>query len=402
MKIVKRKSNRVPIIILNGFLGSGKTTLFRNLLGQSREKNVKVCAIVNDMSELDVDGQLIGNTTLIEDDNSKMHSINSCVLSSRIGLQKLDSAIQKLLDSQNPECIIIETSGSCHPMPLVKYFRKHEHVELTALLVLVDCLMMAHDYNYGETLIPIFKNNLALKTRDTHNLLVEQILFCSHLILTKPDRIEHGRVNQITNHVKNINPFASVNPVVYGRITIESLLAVEEYNYFNVEQLIKELEPLVQDSNTPFEICTMVLRDDRPFHPKRLWDVCHNYLDTKIYRSKGFFWLASRSKYALLWNQSGGDINLEIVGTWRKAILEDDNHGLIDEEISFLKKKISSENSLFGDRHCNLTVIGNKSRIDKFTKKLKACFLTEEEIKMWNDGFNFVDPWPQTIVRIKN
>ena len=61
---------KIPVVILNGFLGSGKTTLFRNLLSQSKKKDIPVCAIVNDMSELDVDGELLGNTDVVEDDKS--------------------------------------------------------------------------------------------------------------------------------------------------------------------------------------------------------------------------------------------------------------------------------------------------------------------------------------------
>ena len=78
---------KVPIIILNGFLGSGKTTLFRNLLSQSKKKNISVCAIVNDMSELDVDGELLGNTDIVEDNNHILESISSCVLSSKKGIK---------------------------------------------------------------------------------------------------------------------------------------------------------------------------------------------------------------------------------------------------------------------------------------------------------------------------
>ena len=119
---------KIPVVILNGFLGSGKTTLFRNLLSQSKKKDIPVCAIVNDMSELDVDGELLGNTDVVEDDKSILESIHDCVLSSKNGIQKLDQAIYKLLSHRNPELIIIETSGSCHPMPLIEYFK--EQVEL--------------------------------------------------------------------------------------------------------------------------------------------------------------------------------------------------------------------------------------------------------------------------------
>lgn len=402
--INKINTKKVPVVILNGFLGSGKTTLFCNLLNQSSKKKITICAIVNDMSELDIDGKLISNAAIIEGDHSIMKSISSCVLSSKKGIAKLDLAINNLLEKK-PELIIIETSGSCHPMPIIKYFQEHQKVKLTGLLVLIDSLMMEHDFEYGKNLIHKMQQNMSQGRRDTINLLVEQILFCSHLILTKSDRIKENKLQDIATYIKKINPLASVHSVVYGRLKIESLFEINEYNYFNVSQLFDELQPILdseENADKPYDLGTRVINDDRPFHPERLWEVCHQYLDKSIYRSKGFFWLASRNKHALLWSQAAGDVNLEIVGTWRSAIVEDENHGLLELEIMELKKQLLKESGRFGDRHCKLTVIGDENKVDLFTNKLKYCFLSDEEISLWENGHKFNDPWPKNIVKIKN
>ena len=400
-----KTSTKIPTIILNGFLGSGKTTLFRNLLSQSKKKNIPICAIVNDMSELDVDGELLGNTDIIEENKGILESIHSCVLSSSKGIKKLDQAINKLLLNQTPELFIIETSGSCHPMPLVKYFKTHSQLKLTGLFNLVDSLMLSQDYKYGENLIPEMQNNFSLGKRDTVNLLVEQIMFCSHLFLTKSDRIEENKLPHIATHISNINPYASAHSVVFGKLKIESLFELQEYDYFKVAQLIDELEPILkaeQKGDKPYDLATVVINDDRPFHPKRLWDICHQYLDKRIYRSKGFFWLASRNKHSLLWNQAAGGISLEIIGSWRSGIVEHENHGLSEMEITLLKEMIAEKSGRFGDRHCDLTVIGDKNQVNKFTDKLKSCFLNDEEIELWENGHEFDDPWPKKIVRMSS
>jgi G3E family GTPase len=182
------ETNQVPIVILNGFLGSGKTTLFRNLLSRSRKKNIATCAIVNDMSELDVDGELISN--VLEESNSQIfNSISSCVLSSKKGIKKLGQSIANSIKS-NPEVIIIETSGSCHPMPLIKYFEGHNKVELTGVFVLLDSQMISQDFNCGINLIPEMQQNMIENIRGPINLLVEQILFSSNIILTKTDKVD--------------------------------------------------------------------------------------------------------------------------------------------------------------------------------------------------------------------
>ena len=398
-------SRKVPVVILNGFLGSGKTTLFRNLLSQSKKKNITVCAIVNDMSELDVDGELIGNTDIVEENNSILESIHSCVLSSTEGIKKLDQALKKLLSSQNPELIIIETSGSCHPMPLIEYFKEQAKVKLTGVFALVDSLMLAHDYHYGEYLIPNLKHNMEQGKRGTVNLLVEQIMFCSHLILTKADRIEEAKLPEIATFIQEINPYASTHSVLFGKLNIDSLFELHEYDYFKVVKLIEELRPILaseEQADRPFDIATRVIKDDRPFHPQRLWDVCHQYLDKTIYRSKGFFWLVSRDKHSLLWNQAAGGISLEIIGSWRSGVVEDENNGLSEMEVTLLKERLAKESGRFGDRHCELTVIGDKTQVDRFTNALKSCFLTDEEIELWRDGHKFDDPWPKNIVRMVN
>ena len=392
---------KTSIVILNGFLGSGKTTLFRNLLTQSKKKAISVCAIVNDMSDLDVDGELIASSDFIENNNN-LESIHSCVLSSKKGIKKLEEALNKLCLNQNPKMIIIETSGSCHPMPLVEYFKNNEQFNLKKVYTLVDSLMLSHDFNYGKNLIPQMQINITNYKRDIVNLLVEQIMFSSDLILTKTDRIKKEKIAHIVKQIQGINPYTSINSISFGNLPIEYLLDSDFYDYDKVNGLIEELKPILEFESQvekPYNLATRVIKDDRPFHPKRLWDVCHQYLDQRIYRSKGFFWLASRKKDSLLWNQAAAGINLELIGIWLSWIIEDNNGNLLDSEIKLIKQKLSKESGRFGDRHCELTVIGDKTQVDKFTDALKSCFLNDKEIALWKNDYMFEDPWPKNIVK---
>lgn len=392
---------KTSIVILNGFLGSGKTTLFRNLLTQSKKKAISVCAIVNDMSDLDVDGELIASSDFIENNNN-LESIHSCVLSSKKGIKKLEEALNKLCLNQNPKMIIIETSGSCHPMPLVEYFKNNEQFNLKKVYTLVDSLMLSHDFNYGKNLIPQMQINITNYKRDIVNLLVEQIMFSSDLILTKTDRIKKEKIAHIVKQIQGINPYTSINSISFGNLPIEYLLDSDFYDYDKVNGLIEELKPILEFESQvekPYNLATRVIKDDRPFHPKRLWDVCHQYLDQRIYRSKGFFWLASRKKDSLLWNQAAAGINLELIGIWLSWIIEENNGNLLDSEIKLIKEKLSKESGRFGDRHCELTVIGDKTQVDKFTDALKSCFLNDKEIALWKNDYIFEDPWPKNIVK---
>ncbi|MCG8478629.1 MAG: hypothetical protein MI724_06010 [Spirochaetales bacterium] len=154
-----------------------------------------------------MDGELIRNTGIVEDDTRILESIHSYVLSSPKGIELLDQALTGLLSHQDPQLIIIETSGSCHPLPLVEYFKQQTKTTLVGVFACVDCLMPAHDHDYAENLIPGVQQNIAQGKRDTVNLLVEQIMFCNHVLFTKVDRIEEEKLTGIVSNVQSINPY---------------------------------------------------------------------------------------------------------------------------------------------------------------------------------------------------
>ena len=393
--------DRVPVLILNGFLGSGKTTLLRSLLVQSSKKALDLGVVVNDMSDLDVDGQIVAQTEFYEEGDSRFQSICSCVLSSRKGVGELQLALEKMMADGPPELLVIETSGSCHPLPLVQLFATLPRFKMTGLLTLVDAAMIDQDYDRGRLIMPTMQRNVQEGRRDTTNLMVEQILFCSHVLLTKADRIDGDRLEAIARCIHEVNPFVPVMSLPWGNLPLEEFLAMPEYDHHRVQPLIEELAPGLDSESgddRPYDLETRVIKDDRPFHPQRLWDTCTSHLGQHIYRSKGFFYLCTRDDVSLLWNQAAAGINLELVGYWRAGVIEDENSNLDEMEREGLRDRLAREAGRFGDRHCHLTVIGDKNQVDQFTESLKQCFLTEDEILKWQSGEEFPDPWPRNYV----
>jgi len=143
-----------------------------------------------------------------------------------------------------------------------------------------------------------------------------------------------------------------------------------------------------------------VLKDDRPFHPARLWNICQQYLTKGVFRSKGFFWLPTRDDVSLLWSQAHGNIGLEITGFWRASVIEDESQNYTEEHRQILQDKIDSVESRFGDRRCRLTVIGQEDEVDAFIDALESCFLTDAELDQWQQGETFEDPWPKKIAKL--
>ncbi|MFE8100835.1 GTP-binding protein [Brenneria goodwinii] len=392
---------RVPLTILNGFLGAGKTTLLKSLLTQAHRQQLAVCVIVNDMSELDIDGVLIAGTEIVGSKQHNFVTISADSISSASGIQKLDAALKQLLSHPRPAHILLETSGSSHPLPLVKYLRDHPQVSLKGLLTLVDTVMLHDDFAGGEAFLGAWRENLRHGRRGTANLLAEQVLFCSHLLLTKNDRLPVSQVTALAKNLHSINPYVSVMAVPWGNLQLAEVIAMPDYDFHRVTTLIEELEnEIAMVPGQPYGIEARVLADDRPFHPQRLWDTYHQFLGAGIHRSKGFFWLPSRDDLALLWNQAAGSISLEFVSYWKAGVLTHDDPLLTREEREALRQQLHHQwPGRFGDRRCRLTVIGQRNELDRFVDALKCCFLTEAEIGHWAEGGTFVDPWPRRVAR---
>ncbi len=395
----------IPVTILHGFLGSGKTTVLRSILSKSYKVDCVPSVIVNDMSELDVDGVLIKNTEAISQGSVQLETISGDSISSPEGIKKLDQALHKVTANKQPPWIIIETSGSSHPLPLVEYFKGRNDISLKGVITLVDSIWIKEDYEYGTTLLPKWQENVQNNIRGIENLLVEQLMFSNQIFLTKTDKLNSDDIQNIAQALHPLNPYASILNTSWGNIDVAHFTNLENYNFLLVDQLTEELRhevnaPLSLAGKHNQKIVAKVIKDDRPFHPLRLWQTCHNLLTRGVFRSKGFFWLPTRDDVSLLWSQSNGSVGLEFVGFWRAPILHDKSQNLSPEHFKVLQQKIDNIDSRFGDRRCRLTVIGQTDEASVFTEALKSCFLTDEELEHWQNGGSFEDPWPQIIAEL--
>lgn len=144
-------------------------------------------------------------------------------------------------------------------------------------------------------------------------------------------------------------------------------------------------------------MASVSLHDPRPFHPARMYEVCQNQLGTGVYRTKGFFWMASRDAQVLLWQQSGSQIGLEIRGLWRVAVLREPDGKLLPDEVERLRASLASEHPVFGDRRNALTFIGDESACKTFRSALRGALCTDDEVAAWRAGETFEDPWPKSV-----
>ena len=398
----------VTTTILNGFLGAGKTTLMQSLLAQARQlSNVTLGVIVNEMSTLDVDGVVLDTSEVISRRSPHFAAISGESISSERGLPLLQEAVGQVLADGEVNHLLIETSGSAHPWPLLEAIRQMPELRLHGFLSVVDTVVLQQDHDYGRSIHPVASQNLAAGRRGVANLLAEQVMFANRLLLSKSDKVSRDVLQLVAEAIHPLNPTVDIVAMQWGNLSLDKVMALPLYDFERVKKLGKELTAWDEEHQSSemaqpetYKLDNRVVRDPRPFHPQRLHRVYTQALGVGIYRSKGFFWLPTRDNFMLLWNQTGGNVGLEIVNFWKVSALEDESLNLSDWEKDELRGRLMRAHPDFGDRRCELTVIGDKLELDAFVDALQTCFCTDNEIAAWKAGESFADPWPKTVTTL--
>ena len=181
-----------------------------------------------------------------------------------------------------------------------------------------------------------------------------------------------------------------------GKHILSQLEATPKPNYEAMWKRVKQFR-LISNNLLADQIESIVLRDPRPFHPQRLYEVCQTKLGTGIYRTKGFLWLISRPANVLLWKQSGSQISFELTSFWTAEAIHNRYGKLLPEEIALTKEQIEAVHPIFGDRHNTLAIIALPSACKTFAAALKGALCTEQEMQAWQRGETFTDPWLQKL-----
>lgn len=392
-------TTRLPVTVLCGFLGSGKTTLLRSWRNDEALRAAAI--IVHDLSELGVDAELVAHENSrpaagrLVDRVAALHGTHARdELHASVGRVLAEIAA---LDPAPPH-VLCESTGAARPWPLIAALAQDDRFELRHFIVTVDALNLHRDFADGR----VFTGEATASDDALHRaaeILAEQLAFASVIVLTKIDTVPRPVVDAQVRRLRLLQPQATVGLSAQAGLRLPQLDATPAPELADLESRAERFG-LTLATPTADEVEAIILRDPRPFHPQRLYDVCQSQLGAGLYRTKGFLWLASRPSDVLLWQQSGSQIALELTGVWVAEAIHNRYGKLLPMEVELLTERLEAAHPVFGDRNNELALIGLPAACSAFASALRSALCTEDEVAAWQRGDVFSDPWPQRLRKI--
>lgn len=389
---------QIPVTVLSGYLGAGKTTVLNHLLANKEGK--KIAVIVNDMSEVNIDSQLIQAGGFSRTEEKLVELTNGCICCTL--REDLMIEVEKLAKQGDIDYLVIESTGISEPIPVAQTFTYideevdidlSQYCRLDAMVTVVDAFRFWNDYESGDTILERKQTEDANDLRDVSDLLIDQIEFANILLISKTDLVTPEYLEAFKAFLVKLNPDATIIPIENGAVLPEEIL---DRNLFDFELAsqgagwIKELNEEHVPETEDYGITSFVYKRKRPFHPER-WFAWLSTFPQEIVRSKGFFWLATRNNIAGLLSQAGSSLQFQGAGNWIATFPKSEQEMIIKEDSSVA----SRWDDVHGDRQTEIVWIGLDMDREEIESELDACLLSDEEME--SDWTKLADPLPPFV-----
>ena len=392
--------NRLPVTVLSGFLGAGKTTVLSHILNNREGK--KVAVIVNDMSEINIDAATVKNEVSLSHQEEKLVEMsNGCICCTL--REDLLLEVNKLAKDGKFDYLVIESTGISEPLPVAETFTfaDEEGVSLSdiarldTLVTVVDAYNFLKDYDQARSLQETGESLGEEDERSVADLLVDQVEFADVILISKTDLVATSEVERLKAVIKSLNTEAKIIAIEKGQVEIDEVLNTRLFDFEKAQLApgwLKEMRGEHVPETEEYGIGSFSYSARRPFHPQKFYEFINNTQKFgKLIRSKGYFWLASRPEFAGSWSQAGGIARHEFAGLFWKAVPQE-NWPQDDEYLASIKENWVEP---FGDMRQELVFIGQDVDQEAVTNELNNCLLSEDEMLRGKTYWKTLDdPFP--------
>ena len=395
-------TKKIPITLLCGYLGAGKTTLLNRVL--NNQKGYKVAVIVNDIGEVNVDERIISKEAKIEDSSSLIPLTNGCICCTK----KTDmvNQIEDLMKTGKFDYIMIEASGVCEPMPIAQAIEQIECGKLDNVVGVVDAARLVDEFDEGKSLL-----KEGIDEEDIESLLIQQIEFCSTLIVNKRDLVSDEQMKMVRAVINKIQPTVKVLETTRCEVPVEEIMGTNRFDFETVYSSagwVKELEEHEAhehddddddhdehdhehehedhehhheghehhhhehkhegESEDEYGIGSFVYYRRRPFNREKLDQYAARW-PRNIIRSKGVMWFSDEDDMAYVLETSGRQIQAGYSGNWLASCPPAEQKKVLAEEPEMRK----DWDEKVGDRMVKMVIIGRHLDKEEICKELDNC-----------------------------
>ena len=393
-------TEKLPVTVLSGFLGAGKTTVLSHIL--NNRENKRVAVIVNDMSEINIDSEIVQNEVSLKRSEEKLIEMsNGCICCTL--REDLLKEVTSLAKEGRFDYLVIESTGISEPLPVAETFTFEDEdgislsdvANLDTMVTVVDAVNFLKDYEEAKYLQETGESLGEDDERSVADLLVDQIEFADVILISKTDLVSSNDLKRLKAILKTLNTVAEIVPISNGDVNIDKVLNTGLFNFEQAQQApgwLKEMRGEHVPETEEYGISSFSYEARRPFHPDKFYEFLHNTKQYgKLIRSKGFFWLATRPEFAGQWSQAGGIAHYGFAGMFWMSVPRKD--WPTDEEyLESIKKQWVEP---FGDMRQELVFIGQGLDKERIINDLNNCLLSESEMLKGKSYWKSLsDPFP--------
>lgn len=396
--------DRLPVTVLSGFLGAGKTTVLNHVL--NNREGLRVAVIVNDMSEVNIDAMTVAQEVSLNRTEEKLVEMsNGCICCTL--REDLLVEVRKLAEAGRFDYLLIESTGISEPLPVAETFTFDDEngvslsqvARLDTMVTVVDAVNFLQDFEEAQSLQERGESLGEDDERSVADLLIEQVEFADVILISKTDLIDEAALGQLTGILRSLNTRARIEPIRNGAVDLQKVLGTGLFSFDEAAKAPgwqKELRGEHVPETQEYGISSFVYQARRPFHPRKFHDFLHQpwnegAMQGRLLRSKGYFWLATRPEYAGQWNQAGGIARYDVAGLFWKALPES-QWPQEQESRDYIRSKWQEP---FGDMRQEMVFIGQGLDREDLCRQLDDCLLSDDEllagIQAWKQ---LPDPFP--------